>query len=321
MKRLFSFSITSTFTFILSLLAILVIVVSVPGVVQAEPPGAPPLSSPANGANVSGTSVTFSWTAPSGTGIDGYYLRVNTNSSFTGTDIYSGAVGYVGSKTVSGFPNTGVTYYWYVLAHNASGWGPASSTRNFINGWAGYFQGDVYITGNVGIGTAPDTGATLKAYSATGNAIYGNSDSTGTGVAGTRIDGMGIYGTSTSNTGVYGGSNTGNAGYFVGRVYVGGSLSTAYTKKAAAYTVTANDSIIAVDSTSGSFAIALPSAIGIAGREYTVKKVDNSGLWVSVACTGADTIDGQPFKLLSTQYAYLIVVSDGYNWMIVGQSP
>jgi len=99
-------------------------------------PGAPPLSSPAPGANVVGTQVTFSWTAPSGTGIDGYYLRVNTNSGFTGTDIYSGGVGYVGSKTVSGFPNTGGTYYWYVLAHNGAGWGPASSTRNFINGAA-----------------------------------------------------------------------------------------------------------------------------------------------------------------------------------------
>jgi len=97
-------------------------------------PGAPPLSSPLDGAHVPGTQVTFSWTAPSGTGIDGYYLRVNTNSSFTGTDIYSGGVGYVGSKTVSGFPNTGGTYYWYVLAHNAAGWGTVSSVRSFING-------------------------------------------------------------------------------------------------------------------------------------------------------------------------------------------
>jgi len=176
-------------------------------------------------------------------------------------------------------------------------------------------------SGRVGIGVLPDTAATLKTYSATGNAVHGNSNSTGTGVAGTSISGMGLYGTSTSNTGVYGSSSTGNAGYFEGRVYVGGSLSTAYTKKTANYTVTAKDSIIAVDSTLGVLAIALPSAIGIAGREYTVKKVDNSGNWVSVSCSGADTIDGVPFKLLNTQYAYLIVVSDGYNWMIVGQSP
>ena len=98
-------------------------------------PGAPALASPANGANAPGTSVTFYWAAPtSGTGIDNYYLRVNTNSSFTGADIYSGAVGYVGSKLVSGFPNTGVTYYWYMLAHNAAGWGTVSGTYAFING-------------------------------------------------------------------------------------------------------------------------------------------------------------------------------------------
>ena len=104
------------------------------GTASVSVPGAPPLSSPAPGANVPGTSVTFSWTAPSGTGIDNYWLRVNTNSGFTGTDIYSGGVGYVGSKTVSGFPNTGGTYYWYVLAHNGAGWGPASSTHIFYNG-------------------------------------------------------------------------------------------------------------------------------------------------------------------------------------------
>ena len=97
-------------------------------------PGAPPLSSPGPGANVAGSAVTFSWTAPSGTGIDNYWLRVNTNSDFTGTDIYSGGVGYVGSARISGFSNTGATYYWYVLAHNAVGWGSASITSSIING-------------------------------------------------------------------------------------------------------------------------------------------------------------------------------------------
>jgi len=93
--------------------------------------GAPVLTSPASGASVSGTSVTFSWTAL--TGVDNYYLRMNTNSSFTGTDIFSNTVGNVLSKTVSSFPSTGVTYYWYVVAHNTAGWGPASSTSSFVN--------------------------------------------------------------------------------------------------------------------------------------------------------------------------------------------
>ena len=104
--------------------------------VSSSPPGAPPLSSPAPVANVPGTQVTFYWTAPSGAGIDNYWLRVNTNSSFTGTDIVSAPVGYVGSATISGFSNTGATYYWYVVAHNAAGWGAASSTNSFINGAA-----------------------------------------------------------------------------------------------------------------------------------------------------------------------------------------
>ena len=166
-----------------------------------DPPGAPPLSSPAPGANVPGTSVTFSWTAPSGTGIDNYWLRVNTNSSFTGTDIYNGAVGYVGSKTVSGFPNTGGTYYWYVLAHNAAGWGPASSARSFVNGATLSLPGAPPLSSPLDGAHVPGTQVTFSWTAPTGTGIDGyylrvntNSSFTGTDI---YSGGVGYVGSKT----------------------------------------------------------------------------------------------------------------------------
>jgi hypothetical protein len=96
-------------------------------------PGAPTLSSPANGASISGTSATFAWAAGTGTPTK-YWLQVNSNSSFTGTNYHSVDVGNVTSKSVTTLPNNGSTLYWRVQAYNAAGWGPWSSVRNFING-------------------------------------------------------------------------------------------------------------------------------------------------------------------------------------------
>ncbi len=101
-------------------------------VTTAPLPSAPVLISPANGATVSGTSVTFSWNAVSGAG--GYWLEVNSSPSWTsGTRRFWNSVSGT-SQTVSGFPNNGTTFYWRVWAGNATGWGPASAGRSFING-------------------------------------------------------------------------------------------------------------------------------------------------------------------------------------------
>ena len=75
-------------------------------------------SSPANGAHVPGTSVTFQWTAAEGA--TDYYLLVKTNDVFAAiseeTHYFSGVPGEGNAlnKTVGGFPNDGTTYYWWV---------------------------------------------------------------------------------------------------------------------------------------------------------------------------------------------------------------
>jgi hypothetical protein len=95
------------------------------------PPATPTLSSPADGANVVGSSINFRWSDVSGA--TQYLLEVNTAPDFgTGTRFYYGnAPSY--SWTVTGFPQNGTRYYWRVTAGNSHGWSDASAVRSIVN--------------------------------------------------------------------------------------------------------------------------------------------------------------------------------------------
>lgn len=86
--------------------------------------------------------------------------------------------------------------------------------------------------------------------------------------------------------------------------------------KTGAYTLGANDGLVTANATTAAFTITLPTAVGIAGRQYTVKKIDSSANAVTVGTTSAQTIDGATTYALSRQFQYLQVVSDGSNWQV-----
>jgi hypothetical protein len=102
--------------------------------------GAPTLVSPANGASVSGTSVTFQWTAVSGA-VD-YRLVVSASSNIMETTKYKRNV-TMGSGAVTSYVDTGYTgqntkFYWWVWAYAADGpYSPSTqvlvNSRNFTN--------------------------------------------------------------------------------------------------------------------------------------------------------------------------------------------
>jgi hypothetical protein len=73
------------------------------------------------------------------------------------------------------------------------------------------------------------------------------------------------------------------------------------------------------NATSAAFSITLPTAVGITGKTYTVKKIDSSANAVTVATTSSQTIDGTTTKPLARQYDAIAVQSDGSNWMIINQ--
>lgn len=96
---------------------------------------APTLSSPADGAEVSGTSVTFQWQAS--TGAKKYWLRISKNSSLDHeTAFFNANVGGVTKYTLSRLPDDGAVYYWGVWSGNVNGWSPKSEVlsnrRSFV---------------------------------------------------------------------------------------------------------------------------------------------------------------------------------------------
>ena len=97
---------------------------------------------------------------------------------------------------------------------------------------------------------------------------------------------------------------------------VNGSLSLTTVTKTANYTLTAADHTVRADATSGNITQTLPTAVGITGRIYVVKKIDASANTVTIATTSSQTIDGATTVVISSQYESFMVQSNGTNWDI-----
>lgn len=96
---------------------------------------------------------------------------------------------------------------------------------------------------------------------------------------------------------------------------VGGAVATPVTTKTASYTLVSSDSVVICNATGGAFTVTLPTAAGIAGRQYFVKRVNGGINAVTVAAATGETIDGANSTSLLTQYAVVSLVSDGTNWL------
>jgi hypothetical protein len=96
-----------------------------------------------------------------------------------------------------------------------------------------------------------------------------------------------------------------------------GSLGLPIVNKTGTYTATASDHTIICDATSGAFTINLPTAVGITGRVYVIKKIDATGNAITVDGATTETIDGALTKLVNTQYLSVTIQSNGTNWYII----
>lgn len=96
------------------------------------------------------------------------------------------------------------------------------------------------------------------------------------------------------------------------------SLSLGYRAVTAATTiVAATDYLIRASATTAPFTVTLPTAVGVAGRTFEIKRINTGANVVTVGTTASQTIDGATTFPLSTQYATLTVMSDGANWMAI----
>lgn len=90
------------------------------------------------------------------------------------------------------------------------------------------------------------------------------------------------------------------------------------TSKSAAYTAATSDNVILCDASGGAFTITTYTAVGNTGRVLTIKKTDSSTNAVTVDPNASETVDGGSTFSLDEQYNYIVLMSDGTNWVIVG---
>lgn len=94
-------------------------------------------------------------------------------------------------------------------------------------------------------------------------------------------------------------------------------LHSPYVAKSADYTATLKDEQISCNANSAAFTITLPTAVGNAGKLYSIKKTDSTFNAVTVEPDGAETLEGASNSTVNTQNECLTICSDGANWYIV----
>jgi hypothetical protein len=101
------------------------------------------------------------------------------------------------------------------------------------------------------------------------------------------------------------------------KLHVEGPIALAYTSTSADLTLDNTHSTVAVDTSGGNRIITLPTAVGIAGRVYTIKRITAGANTLTVDANGTETIDGALTVLLPNQWDVVRVQSDGANWLII----
>lgn len=83
------------------------------------------------------------------------------------------------------------------------------------------------------------------------------------------------------------------------------------------YAISSTATVILADATGASFTATLPTAVGISGTVYRVKRLNSGPNTVTIGTTSAQTIDGATTQVLTVQYSSVDLISDGANWGIL----
>lgn len=101
-------------------------------------------------------------------------------------------------------------------------------------------------------------------------------------------------------------------------IHSSGSFAAAFTSTSADLTIGESHHTVAVDASGAARTITLPAASGLAGRTYTIKKIDSSLNSVTIDGNASETIDGATTQALTVQYQFLTIVCTGSAWLIIG---
>lgn len=111
----------------------------------------------------------------------------------------------------------------------------------------------------------------------------------------------------------------GGSGNANSTMQVAGSMSLAIRTVSANATLNENDNTVLVNTTSAAVTVSLPTASGIAGRVYTIKKIGTGGIDKELTITpaGSATIDGGSSYVIYNDFTYVTLQTDGTNWYII----
>lgn len=82
----------------------------------------------------------------------------------------------------------------------------------------------------------------------------------------------------------------------------------------ATYSAAFADEVILVDTTGGNVTITLPDATRISGKMYRIKRLTGGVNTLTVAGSGASTIDGAASISMPAQWASKTLITDGTDW-------
>lgn len=97
---------------------------------------------------------------------------------------------------------------------------------------------------------------------------------------------------------------------------VGSVAATVTTQTAATLTLTGAHYTVLCDATSNTVTITLPSAVGVAGRMYNIKCINDDNA-VELAADGTEEIDGSTTNIALILMETVTVQSDNANWWII----
>ena len=99
-------------------------------------------------------------------------------------------------------------------------------------------------------------------------------------------------------------------------VKISGKYKYGITTKTTNYSIQTSDCTILCDTTSNNIILTLPTAIGISGQTFVVKKIDSSTHYITIQTTLSQTIDGLLFQTIGYQNTAINITSDGANWWL-----
>lgn len=69
----------------------------------------------------------------------------------------------------------------------------------------------------------------------------------------------------------------------------------------------------------GAVVVSIPTAVGFGGRIYVIKDSTGNAAVnnINFSLFGAETIDGAGAYSINTNYGYVMIQSDGTNWLII----